>query len=105
MNRIYASYLFVHLCILNRFTQKSRHGFANHSRESVTYALSGRCFVPRVRSSRKPTIRDVARRAGVALGTVSRVLNSHESVRMDSRTKVQRAIAELGYEHNMAASS
>lgn len=51
----------------------------------------------------RPTIREVAKLAGVALMTVSRVINNHPSVRPKSRKKVQAAIEELGYERNEAA--
>jgi LacI family transcriptional regulator len=43
---------------------------------------------------------DVANRAGVAHVTVSRVLNHHPSVRPETRERVERAIAELGYQRN-----
>ena len=43
------------------------------------------------------TIRDVAKRAGVGVGTVSRVLNNNPSVREVTRQKVLQAIAELDY--------
>jgi DNA-binding LacI/PurR family transcriptional regulator len=43
------------------------------------------------------TIRDVARRANVGVGTVSRVLNSSPSVRETTRQRVLAAIAELDY--------
>jgi DNA-binding LacI/PurR family transcriptional regulator len=43
------------------------------------------------------TIRDVARRAGVGVGTVSRVLNNSPSVREATRQKVLGAIAQLDY--------
>ncbi|MCC6960624.1 MAG: LacI family DNA-binding transcriptional regulator [Dehalococcoidia bacterium] len=51
------------------------------------------------------TIRDVAERANVSLGTVSRVLNGHPAVRPVAREAVGRAIAELGYVPNPAAQS
>ena len=51
------------------------------------------------------TIRDVAERSGVSLGTVSRVLNGHPSVRPRVRIKVNDAISELGYVPNSAARS
>lgn len=44
-----------------------------------------------------PTILDVAARAGVGVGTVSRVLNDSVHVSDATRTKVKEAIAELGY--------
>lgn len=55
-------------------------------------------------SDRPPaTIREVARIAGVGLGTVSRVLNNHPSVSVDTRERVQSAIIELGYQPNIQA--
>ena len=44
-----------------------------------------------------PTIEDVARRSGVSTATVSRVLNTPERVRAETRDKVVAAVAELGY--------
>ncbi|WP_034387248.1 LacI family DNA-binding transcriptional regulator [Deinococcus sp. YIM 77859] len=49
---------------------------------------------------RKPTIQDVARRAGVGVGTVSRVLNNHAAVKDVTREAVLKAIAELDYTPN-----
>ncbi len=49
------------------------------------------------------TIRDVAKRADVGVGTVSRVLNDHPSVREPTRQKVLKAIAELDYSPNLLA--
>ena len=46
---------------------------------------------------------DVAARAGVSHQTVSRVVNGHPSVAPQTRERVQRAIAELGYRPNLAA--
>lgn len=48
-------------------------------------------------------IRDVARLAGVSVGTVSNVLNRPSEVSADSVQRVQRAIDELGYIRNDAA--
>jgi LacI family transcriptional regulator len=53
----------------------------------------------------KPTIRDVARSAGVSVGTVSRVLNAHSKVQPGLREKVEKAIADLGYSPNAIAQS
>jgi len=55
------------------------------------------------RESRKPTIRDVAKVAGVGLMTVSRVLNNHPAVRASTRKKVEAAVVQLGYQQNEAA--
>ena len=46
---------------------------------------------------------DVARLAGVSHQTVSRVLNEHPHVTADTRSRVERAIDELGYRRNTAA--
>ncbi|NWJ48986.1 MAG: LacI family DNA-binding transcriptional regulator [Chloroflexi bacterium] len=46
------------------------------------------------------TIREVADRAGVSTMTVSRVLNDSNRVQPETRQKVERAIAELGYVPN-----
>lgn len=52
-----------------------------------------------------PTIRDVAKRAGVATMTVSRVINNSGYVSDATRAKVESAIAELGYVPNMLGPS
>ncbi len=49
------------------------------------------------------TIRDVAKLAGVGVGTVSRVLNESESVSHTTRSKVLAAISELDYTPNLIA--
>ena len=46
---------------------------------------------------------DVAARAGVSHQTVSRVVNRHPNVAPQTRERVLRAIAELGYRPNTAA--
>jgi LacI family transcriptional regulator len=51
------------------------------------------------------TIRDVARKAGVSVGTVSRVLNRKETVHADIRQRVHQAIDVLGYSPNYVAQS
>lgn len=58
-----------------------------------------------MRAGTRPTIQDVARQAGVALGTVSRVINGHANVGADVRARVLQAIAALGYQPNSAAQS
>jgi LacI family transcriptional regulator len=62
--------------------------------------------MPTSRSSGgNPTIRDVAQKAGVSVGTVSRVLNRHEKVGASVRRQVESAIEELNYEPNVVAQS
>lgn len=52
---------------------------------------------------RNSTIDDVARTAGVARVTVSRVLNNETNVRPETRERVRRAVEELGYSVNQQA--
>ncbi len=49
------------------------------------------------------SVKDVARRAGVSLGTVSNVLNHPSRVREETRQRVEQAIAELGFVRNESA--
>jgi len=46
---------------------------------------------------KKPTIYDVAKRAGVSITTVSRMLNTPDKVNSETRAKVLAAIDELGF--------
>lgn len=59
------------------------------------------CLV--VKRSPAVSIRDVAERAGVALGTVSNVLNRPQKVAEPTRKRVLEAIDELGFVRNDAA--
>jgi DNA-binding LacI/PurR family transcriptional regulator len=49
------------------------------------------------------SIKDVARRAGVSIATVSHVLNGTRGTRPQTRQRVLTAIQELGYSQNQAA--
>lgn len=51
------------------------------------------------------TIKDVARVAGVGVGTVSRVLNNYPGVSPETRTRVTNVIAQLHYKPNPIARS
>ncbi|WP_436529888.1 LacI family DNA-binding transcriptional regulator [Actinoplanes sp. HUAS TT8] len=55
------------------------------------------------RSAGRPTLEEVAARAGVGRGTVSRVVNGSAQVSPKARKVVQDAIDELGYVPNRAA--
>jgi LacI family transcriptional regulator len=55
--------------------------------------------------SRRATIKDVARAAGVSTVTVSRVANAPALVRPETRTRVEEAMRQLGYAPNAAAQS
>lgn len=51
----------------------------------------------------KTTIKDVARKAGVGVGTVSRVMNNSNAVSDETRQKVKNAIEALNYQPNEMA--
>src|SRR5437588_12413708 len=51
------------------------------------------------------TIRDVARAAGVSVGTVSKALNKNGRLRQETRDKVILAARELGFRPNDLAQS
>jgi LacI family transcriptional regulator len=57
----------------------------------------------RTTSSNGSSIRDVAARAGVSVGTVSNVLNRPELVAPATRARVQQAMAALGFVRNESA--
>jgi LacI family transcriptional regulator len=57
------------------------------------------------RSDFRPTVRDVARQAGVSPMTVSRVVNGSPRVQPETRRRVEVAIAALGYVPNRVARS
>lgn len=58
-----------------------------------------------VEEGRTVTIHDVAKRAGVAVSSVSRVLSNHPDVSERMRTKVEAAAKELGYSPDPVAQS
>ena len=52
---------------------------------------------------RAPSIRDVARLAGVSYQTVSRVINHHPSIRESTKARVTQVMEEIAYRPNRAA--
>jgi len=68
-------------------------------RQSVTAA--GRA----TKSKSRPTIHDVARLAGVSIGTVSKALNGGGKLRDDTRSRVQQAAKQLAFRPNEMALS
>jgi len=56
-------------------------------------------------AQRKPNLRDVARLAGVAVSSASRVLSGHPDVSPAMRRKVLAAVDQLGYEPDFLAQS
>ena len=53
----------------------------------------------------RPTLKEVARHAGVSRSTTSRVLNDHPSVRPEVRERVRQVMDELGYVPDRVARS
>lgn len=49
------------------------------------------------------TVKDVAKKAGVATSTVSRVINDHPSISETTKKKVRKVMDDLGYVPNMTA--
>lgn len=64
------------------------------------YRLSAGCGV---NQEKRPTVADVAERAGVSLGTVSNVLKGVIPVSEKTRARVMQAIEDLDYRRNMLA--
>ncbi|MDX6596783.1 MAG: hypothetical protein QOE87_670 [Gaiellales bacterium] len=58
-----------------------------------------------MQSKRRPTLRDVAERAGVSVQTVSNFLTGRHVTRSGPRERIERAILELGYRPNATARS
>lgn len=73
---------------------KSRKSGDGHSAKDVP-----------INPQRVPTMRDVADRCGLSVGTVSRVLNGNATVAQDIRRRVEVAIDALGYVPNRIAQS
>ena len=53
--------------------------------------------------NRRATMKDVARRAGVTIGTVSHVINGTAPISEETTARVREAIRELNYVPNLAA--
>lgn len=51
---------------------------------------------------KRPTLKDVAERAGVSWSTVSNVIHDHQYIRESTRLRVEAAIAEIGYQPSLA---
>lgn len=57
------------------------------------------------RTRSTPTIRDVARLAGVSIGTASKALNANGRMREETRENIRRVALEIGYRPNDLAQS
>lgn len=66
-------------------------------------ARSAATRTPQHRYGNRPTMKDVAARAGVGLKTVSRVVNGEAGVSPDTERRVQESIAALGFRRNDSA--
>lgn len=70
---------------------------------SAADGIAATSAVPVKSCSRKVTMHDVARHAGVSYQTVSRVLNTPDKVSEATRQKIDQAISELKYVPNLLA--
>ncbi len=68
----------------------------------VTYSINP---LPMITKKRVVTIQDVAKKAGVSVSTVSRVLNGKVDVARDTQDRISEVISQLGYTSNLAARS
>ena len=50
-----------------------------------------------------PTIKDIAKRANVSIGTVDRVLHNRGNVSSETKKKIEKTIKELKYKPNIYA--
>jgi DNA-binding LacI/PurR family transcriptional regulator len=71
--------------------------------EPVPRSPGGRTQHTTANAGRSPTVKEVAARAGVGVGTVSRVLNDHPAVTADTRARVRDAMIALDFRPNRAA--
>jgi len=71
----------------------------------VPMATNPKMTPPRPAAAPRPTMKEVADRAGVALSSVSRVMNGHPDVSDVMRHRVLDAVAALGYEPDQLAQS
>ncbi|PYY32196.1 LacI family transcriptional regulator [Curtobacterium sp. MCJR17_055] len=79
-----------------------------HGRRPRPSARRGRVTIstttdPAASPRRAPSLSAVAEAAGVSMQTVSRVARGFDNVSPETRTRVQQAMAELGYRPNRAA--
>jgi len=69
----------------------------------TVHTLQGSSVTVQPPKDRAPSIRDVARLAGVSYQTVSRVLNHHPSIRESTKARVTQVMEEIQYRPNRAA--
>ena len=69
----------------------------------LTGSDPGKASTTKALLPKRPTLEDVARLAGVSLGTASRALSVPDQLKRKTLTQVQRAIEQLGYVSNGAA--
>ncbi|HBG15795.1 MAG TPA: LacI family transcriptional regulator, partial [Firmicutes bacterium] len=50
-----------------------------------------------------PTIKDVAKKAGVSYATVSRALNNHPEINEETKKRIIKIAMEMGYQPNAIA--
>lgn len=70
--------------------------------DPVIYVPQGRAAM--AENGGRANVHDLARAAGVSLATIDRVLNGRPGVRAKTVEKVEKAIAEIGFKRDLAAS-
>lgn len=70
----------------------------------IWYIFSGDSAVSRM-GNRMVSIKDVAKQAGVAISTVSKVLNNYPNVSEETKKKVNQAVADLNFVPNSVAAA
>ncbi len=95
---------------LNRFTSQTRRLYDEHVNPVKSRRRCHTCLHPfghfaeeREATMAAVSVRDVAQRAGVSVGTVSNVMNHPDKVAAATVQRVQEVIAELGFIRNDAA--
>ncbi len=54
-------------------------------------------------SAKLPTLKEIAKRLGLSISTVSRALKNHPGIGLRTKTRVQKLAKELNYEPNQTA--
>jgi LacI family transcriptional regulator len=84
---------------------RQRRSSSRGARSAATLPRRRPSLVPGRRKKGTTTIRDVARRAGVSIATVSRVLNKPATVRERTRRRVEKVMRAVAFQRNVFAAA